>query len=84
LNVIQNRSSVLTIGCRPAGERSMMASLRWPNPVGPSTSVPSPSGPRWAIRSHIRWMTAADTGAPDRKFSRPAIPHIGVSFTRAA
>src|SRR5215469_11326469 len=53
----------------------MMASRRWPMPTGPSIQCPSPSGPRCAITSVMRFSTGGATGAPSI-LSNPAIPHM--------
>src|SRR5215211_3431233 len=69
--------SSLNRGCRPAAERSMMASRRLARATGPSIRNPSASGPRWAIRPA---MTRADSasGPPSAGSGRnvPAMPHM--------
>src|SRR2546428_295655 len=67
--------SSLKIGCRPPA-RSMMLRRRMPSPTGPSTYVPSSSGPRWRIVPHIRRITATETGRPGSACAMPTMPHI--------
>src|SRR5262249_10692392 len=66
--------SSFPIGCRPASERSMMASRRWPRAQVPSDHSPEASGPRWRMAS-----SAGPTGppAPPSYLTSPKIPHIG-------
>src|SRR5687767_2214193 len=65
------------MGCRPAGDRSMIASRRWPRPTGPSMNWPSPSGPRCATASVMRRRMTGETGSPS-KCRIPVMPHMAV------
>ena len=50
-----------------------MLSRRMPSPMPPSTKVPQSSGPRCAMASHIRTISASVTGAVP---TCPTMPHI--------
>ena len=71
----RTRGSSAVIGWRAASLRSTMASRRWARPTASWCQNPSPSGPRWARRSPMPCRMPGSTGAPVRKFRRPAIPH---------
>src|SRR4051812_44895897 len=57
----------------------MIASRRWPKPIGPSEKKPSPSGPRWAIASVIARRTTGETGS-SRRLRMPVTPHMGLGL----
>src|SRR5512143_2126784 len=67
-----------TIGWRERGDRSMIASRRWPRRTGPSVCWPSASGPRRASLASIRAIAAA-SGAVLSKRNSPAMPHMSLS-----
>src|ERR1700694_1662177 len=54
----------------------MMLRRRMPRPVPPLTKMPSSSGPRCTILSHMRWIVLFSTLAPGRVSTIPAIPHM--------
>src|SRR5262245_39308432 len=54
----------------------MMLSRRIPSPTGPSTWMPSSSGPRCTRVRHMAWMSAASTDSVRSVLSFPTIPHM--------
>src|SRR4051794_5481210 len=59
----------------------MMLRRRMPSATPRLTNVPSSSGPRWRITSHIEWMSARLSSGPNGSrvagdSTNPAIPHI--------
>src|SRR5437870_6187357 len=55
--------------------RSMMARRRWPSPALPRQTMPSPSGPRWAITAVMERRSAPSTGRPVTS-TMPVMPHM--------
>ena len=66
---------------RPLTRRQgrLIDNRRWPSATPGPVQMPSPSGPRWAIASHIRFTRAGSTGLGVPQWNIPAIPHIGAA-----
>src|SRR5215472_7450120 len=60
-------------GCSPVF-RSITASRRIPRPIPGATWIPSPSGPRWRMASHMSWRSSGVGVEP--LVATPAMPHI--------
>src|SRR6516225_6578890 len=67
--------SSLNIGCWPVA-RSMIDSLRWPNPRPGSTCIAPASGPRWCCDSFIRDRSSRLTSRVPRVSRIPTMPHM--------
>src|SRR5947208_1525949 len=67
--------SSLKMGCAPPAT-SMMLSLRWPNPTGPSRYTVPSSGPRWASTAAIPSTQEREAGLTGATWYRPAMPHM--------
>src|SRR5205807_1502847 len=69
-----------TIGCAPAGDKSIIESRRWlkATPASLSTHESYPSGPRYAIACAIEMAVAARSSGERRPnlSHTPATPHI--------
>src|SRR6187401_1079728 len=69
------RSSLYT-GWSPV-LRSMIDSRRIPSAAVSSNQIPSESGPRWTMASHIEWRTACrSSDCPWSRSTQPVMPHI--------
>src|SRR5438270_12843983 len=75
-----NRPEQETIGCAPAGDRSMIESRRCPkaSPASLSVHAAHPSGPRYAIAFAIEIAVAASSSGErrPRRSHTPVMPHI--------